>query len=124
MQTSPQRVNAEGAGIWMIKVFAGLFILVLLGVHFVVNHLVAPGGLLTYADVVRYYDNPWIGVMEVAFLIVVIAHAFIGMRSIFLDLNPSPNALRWVNRILIVAGGFAVIYGTWLVIVISARSVP
>ena len=54
MQTSPHRANVEGAGIWMIKVFAGLFILVLLGVHFVVNHLVAPGGLPAPASLLRF----------------------------------------------------------------------
>ena len=82
----------EGAWLWLYKIVAGLFIVVLLGVHFIVNHLVAPEGLLSYNDVVRYYTNPIVPVMEIAFLIFVISHALVGLRSILLDLNPSDKA--------------------------------
>lgn len=114
---SPRRL--EGSGRWLIKIIAGLFIVVFLGIHFVVNHLVAPGGLLTYADVVAYYQHPVIVVMEIAFLVIVITHAFLGLRSILLDLNPSAGILRVANILLLLVGTAAIAYGTWLAITIA-----
>ncbi len=111
----------EGAWLWLYKLVAGGMIVILLGVHFVVNHLVAPEGLLTYNDVLRYYTNPIVPVMEVFFLIFVISHALIGLRSIILDLNPTIKLLRTVDTVFIVAGVAFTIYGIWLVVVIVQR---
>ena len=118
--TAP-RSQQEGMGLWLYKIIAGLFIVLLITIHMIVNHLVVPGGLLTYQDVVRYYAVPFIPVMEITFLIVVVSHALIGLRSIILDLNPSPKVLKFITWILIGLGSFAVIYGAWLVIVIAGR---
>ena len=105
----------EGAWLWLFKIVAGLMIIVLLGVHFIVNHLVAPTGLLTYADVIRYYQVPFIPVMEIIFLVFVIAHALVGLRSILLDLNPSNGVLRAADILFILIGTGFSIYGIWLV---------
>ena len=114
--TGPKK--RENFWLWLTKILAGMLIVLLLGVHFVVNHLVAPGGLLSYADVLAYYQVPFIPIMEVLFLIVVFLHAFIGVRSIILDLNPSKRALTLVDIGLVSIGTIAVVYGTWLVIVV------
>lgn len=111
----------EGAWLWLVKIIAGLSIIVLLGIHYVVNHLVAPGGLLSYADVLQYYQNPVIPIMEAAFLILVVSHALIGTRSILLDLNPSEKTLRFIDWVLIILGSVAIFYGIWLILVIVAR---
>jgi succinate dehydrogenase / fumarate reductase membrane anchor subunit len=111
----------EGTWLWLYKMIAGGLIIVLLGVHFVVNHLVAPEGLLTYNDVLRYYTNPIVPVMEVLFLIFVISHALIGLRSIILDLNPTTKLLRTIDTVFIIAGVVFTIYGIWLVVVIVQR---
>ncbi|TDA64848.1 MAG: hypothetical protein D9V45_09535 [Chloroflexi bacterium] len=116
---SPKRL--EGSGRWLLKILTGLLIVIFLGIHFVVNHLVAPGGLLTYADVVAYFQNPIIVVMEISFLILVVIHSFLGLRSILLDLNPSPTVLRMANFVLVVIGTAAAIYGTWLALTIASR---
>jgi succinate dehydrogenase / fumarate reductase membrane anchor subunit len=111
----------ENAWLWLYKIIAGLVIVVLLGVHFVVNHLVAPEGLLTYTDILRYYTIPVVPFMELVFLIFVISHALVGMRSIILDLNPSNAILRVVDVVFLVAGiGFSV-YGAWLIWVVVQR---
>ncbi len=116
---SPKRL--EGSGRWLLKIFTGLLIVIFLGIHFVVNHLVAPGGLLTYADVVAYFQNPIIVVMEISFLVLVVVHSFLGLRSILLDLNPSPTVLRMANFVLLVIGAAAIIYGIWLALTIAGR---
>ncbi len=105
----------EGAWLWLFKIVAGLMIVILLGVHFIVNHLVAPNGLLTYADVIRYYQVPFVPVMEIIFLVFVIAHALVGLRSILLDLNPGDGVLRAADILFILIGTGFSIYGIWLV---------
>ena len=111
----------EGAGVWIFKIFAGLFIVLLLGLHFVVNHLVAPGGLLSYADVVAYYQVPIIPIIEGIFLILVVSHALVGLRSIILDLNPTDQVLKIVTILFWVIGVAAVAYGIWLLVVMAGR---
>jgi succinate dehydrogenase / fumarate reductase membrane anchor subunit len=121
MEKSLAKRNTENSWLWLVKIIAGLLVILMLGLHFIVNHLLAPNGLLSYAEVVAYYKIPIIPIIEVIFLITVITHAFIGLRSIVLDLNPSPTALRWVNIFLVLLGSVCIFYGTWLVIVITGR---
>jgi succinate dehydrogenase hydrophobic anchor subunit len=111
----------ENSWLWLYKIVAGLLVVTLLAVHFVINHAVAPEGLLSYADVVRYYQVPGVALMEVAFLVFVISHALVGLRSIILDLNPTPRLLRMVNIALLLIGSGAILFGIWLVLVIQSR---
>lgn len=121
IETPVIQKRREGAFLWLFKIVAGVMIVALLGIHFVVNHLVAPEGLLSYADVVAYYDNPIIPLMEIVFLVFVIGHALVGLRSILLDLNPSDRVLRILDVVLWVVGVAFTVYGIWLVWVIVQR---
>jgi succinate dehydrogenase hydrophobic anchor subunit len=111
----------EGTWLWLYKIVAGLLIVVLLGVHFAVNHLVAPTGLLTYDDVIRYYQAPIVPIMEIAFLVFVVSHALVGLRSILLDLNPSNRVLKIIDVFFLLLGSGSIIYGIWLVIQIAQK---
>ncbi len=113
--------NNEGAWLWLLKIVAGLLVIVVLGIHFVVNHAVAPGGLLSYADVIRYYKSPIIPLMEAAFLVIVITHSLLGLRSILLDLNPAPMLRRILDAALLVIGSSGIVYGIWLIIILVNR---
>ncbi len=113
--------SGEGVWLWLTKIITGGLIIIILIIHFIVNHLVAEGGLLTWADVVQYYSNPIIPIMEIAFLIFVVSHALIGLRSIILDLKPSKAVLKGVDGLFIITGIVAVIYGVWLVFAIIAQ---
>ena len=111
----------EGTWLWLLKIISGALIFVILGVHFVINHMAAPEGLLTYADVVRYYQNPFVVAMELIFVIVVVVHSFVGLRSIVLDLNPSEAVLKAVDVVLVCSGTTAIVYGIWLLLTIAQR---
>ena len=111
----------EGVGLWLIKIAAGLLVLIVLGIHFVINHVVAPGGLLTYEDVINYYNVPIVPVMEIVFLIVLVTHSLLGLRSIILDLSPMQKISRIVDYLFLAVGTIAIIYGAWLVIVLANR---
>ncbi len=111
----------ESAWIWLAKIFTGLFVIVLLAIHFAVNHLLAPQGLLTYSDVVAYYSHWIVPVMEIFFLAFVVSHALIGTRSILLDLNPTARWLRFIDIGLVALGAGAIVYGASLIIIIASR---
>jgi succinate dehydrogenase / fumarate reductase membrane anchor subunit len=113
--------NNEGFWQWLIKIIAGLLVIIVLGIHFVVNHAVAPGGLLTYQDVINYYNAPIVPIMEFIFLVVVITHSLLGLRSILLDLNPAAAARKVMDGVLLVIGAAGILYGTWLLIVLASR---
>lgn len=113
---------SERSWLWLAKIASGVVIFALLMVHLVVNHLVASGGLLTYADVLAYYANPLIPLMEGLFLLFVISHALLGLRGIILDLAPAPRLLRAADTLLTLAGVGAFGYGLWLLLVMAGRA--
>jgi succinate dehydrogenase / fumarate reductase membrane anchor subunit len=115
-ETAPK--SREGAWLWLIKIVTGLLIIVILGIHFVVNHFIGENALLSYADVVRYYSNPIIPVMEGFFLVFVVSHSLLGLRSIILDLKPSHRVLKVVDWVLTIVGVVSIVYGIWLILAI------
>lgn len=116
-----QSSTGENGWLWLLKIVAGLSLVVFLTIHFLVNHWLAPEGLLSYADVIRFYSHPIVPIIETGFLIFAVTHSFLGVRSIILDLNPSPRVMRVINSILMVAGSAAIIYGVWLIITLVSR---
>jgi succinate dehydrogenase / fumarate reductase membrane anchor subunit len=111
----------EAVGLWLIKLFTGALVIIVLTVHFLVNHALAPNGLLSYTEVVKYYQNPIIPIMEAIFLIVVVSHSLLGLRGILLDLNPSRSVLRILDAVLLIVGVVAIIYGIWLLGAVVAQ---
>lgn len=113
--TLSQPKPGESYLLWLIKIVSGVLILAVLIIHFLVNHLFAPNGLLSHAEVVAYYRNyPIVPIMEGFFLVFVVAHSLIGSRSIILDLRPSPALLKVLDYLFIAVGLFATAYGIWL----------
>ncbi len=125
MAQNSQYVSAprasENTWLWMIKILTGPLLVILLFIHLLVNHFLGQQGLLTYADVVAYYRNPIIPVMEILFLATVVTHSLIGLRGILLDLNPARRLLKVIDGGLILLGIAAVSYGIWLITVIVSR---
>jgi succinate dehydrogenase membrane anchor subunit len=122
MQIAVMRRPRERAWLWLAKIATGVLVFALLAMHLIVNHMVAQGGLLSYADVIAYYANPLIPVMEGGFLLFVVSHALLGVRGIILDLNPSARLMRGVDLALVTGGTAAIGYGVWLLQVIAARA--
>lgn len=105
----------------MIQAALGVLLVLFLGVHLIVNHWVAPQGLLTYADIVSYYDVPGIVWMEATFLTIVTSHCLLGLHSILLDLNLKPSITLIITRILAVLGAVTILYGWWLIRAIALQ---
>ena len=99
---------------WFWQAATGLGLIVLLALHMIAQHFVAEGGLRDFAAVVDYLRNPIVVALEVLFLIVVTAHALLGVRAIVFDLGLSERAERRVNWALALMGVLTVGYGIWL----------
>jgi succinate dehydrogenase hydrophobic anchor subunit len=112
--------NSIGTLRWFIQAGLGILLIVLLSLHLLVNHLAAPHGLLSHADVVRYYDVPGIVLMEAMFLFIVTAHCLLGLHSILLDINLSSTFTIALTWLLIILGISVVIYGTRLIWAVTA----
>ncbi len=126
MSANTQNISAPRSGentwLWLLKITTGPLLIILLGIHLVVNHFIGSSqGLLTYADVVAYYQNPIIPIMEICFLAVVVAHSLSGLRGVILDLKPSRTLLKVIDVFLVLFGVSVVAYGVWLVTVIVSH---
>ncbi len=99
---------------WFWQAFTGIGLIVLLALHMIENHFVAPNGLRNFQEVVEYLRTPIIVVLEFLFLAVVTPHALLGVRAILFDFGLSERAERRIDRILIVVGVLTVAYGIWL----------
>ena len=106
---------------WILQAFTGVMLVVLLGLHMVVQHFVVAGGLRGYQQVVQYISNPFLFLLEIAFLIIVTWHAMLGVRAVILDLGLKPASERRVTAVLSIIGVIIVAYGIWLSATIVAR---
>lgn len=114
----------ETATAWLIKIATGPLLVILLLVHLIVNHYTgSANGLMSYADVVRYFNNPWIVAMEITFLACVVTHSLLGLRAIILDLHPSRKTMGIVDMLMWVVGIVSVVYGIWLALAIASKTV-
>lgn len=99
---------------WIWQALTGALLVVLLGLHMIVQHFVVAGGLRNYHDVVVFLSNPFVFLLETAFLIIVTWHALLGVRAILLDLGLKPSTERRWTTALAVIGVITVAYGIWL----------
>ena len=106
---------------WILQAFTGVMLVVLLGLHMVVQHFVVAGGLRNYQQVVQYISNPFVFLLEIAFLIIVTWHALLGVRAVILDLGLKPATERKVTAFLSVVGVVTIAYGIWLSATIVSR---
>ncbi len=99
---------------WIVQAISGIALIGLVGAHLVAQHYLAAGVLRTYAEVVDYLRQPVALGLELTFLVVVTAHALLGVRAIVTDLGPSPRIQRSINIGLWVVGFATVVYGMQL----------
>jgi succinate dehydrogenase / fumarate reductase membrane anchor subunit len=124
--TLPSQVSGPRSGentwIWLIKIATGPLLVLIVILHFTVNHYMGslPSGLMTYADVVKYYQHPIIPVIEIIFVATVVTHSLIGFHGILLDLHPSRTILTLFTWLHLTVGIAAVMYGIWLVLTIAS----
>lgn len=118
------RPERRSARLWWWTVGTGAALLVLVSIHMVANHFVVDevGGLRTYQQVLSYLANPLVLVLEALLLVTVTIHGLLGVRSILLDLDPSPTARHRIDPALWALGAATVVYGLVLLLVLASRA--
>jgi succinate dehydrogenase hydrophobic anchor subunit len=106
----------RGRFLWFVQALSGVLLILLAGLHWIVQHYIAHGGLRDYAAVIAYLQNPLAFGLEVTFLVVVTTHALLGLRAILMDLGPGRKATRILNYALLAIGLATIWYGIDLVL--------
>ena len=119
----PPPRRGENTWLWLTKIVTGPLLLLILILHFTVNHYLGSmsSGLMTYADVVGYYKHPIIPSIEMFFLVTVVTHSLIGLRGILVDMNPTRRVLDVASWVLGLLGVSSIVYGAWLLLTIASR---
>jgi succinate dehydrogenase hydrophobic anchor subunit len=107
--------------LWLAQAISGFALPVLLGLHMVANHFVVEGGLRTYSDVLAYLSHPAVFALELLFLLIVVPHAFLGLRAVLLDLGPKPRTMRFLDVGLIILGTATLLYGITLFVTLRSQ---
>lgn len=112
----------ENTWTWLLKIITGPLLLIVLGLHFTVNHYLGSmsSGLMTYEDIIQYFQNPLIVGIEILFLVTVVTHSLLGFHGILLDMHPPRNLLVISTWLHIIIGIVAVGYGIWLALTIAS----
>ena len=123
MATERGRWEGGGSRWWLATVSTGVALLVLVTAHMVAHHFVVQGigGLRNYGQVLEYIGNPWIRATESLLLVIVTAHAMLGLRAVLFDMGLSSRARRLVSKGLVVLGSVTIAYGFFLLSVLAAR---
>jgi succinate dehydrogenase hydrophobic anchor subunit len=116
--------SAASARDWRLTTFTGVALLGLLLVHMVGHHFVVEGvgGLRTYDQVLDYIAHPVIFTIESFFLLFVTVHAMLGLRSVLLDLDPTPGIRRVIDVGIVVLGLATLAYGYFLIGTLASRA--
>ena len=109
----------RSGSLWLVQAFSGLLLVFILGAHMIAHHFIVEGGLRDYQQVLAYVANPFVFIIELAFVIFATVHALLGVRAILIDLRPSAGTLRVINWVLIVVGAVAIGYGLWLALALQ-----
>ena len=112
----------ENTWTWLLKIVTGPLLLIVLGLHFTVNHYLGSmsSGLMTYDDIIQYFQNPLIVAIEILFLVTVVTHSLLGFHGILLDLHPPRKLLVMSTWLHVIIGIAAVGYGIWLALTIAS----
>lgn len=97
-----QRTDKTSLHLWRWQRRTAILLLPLVAVHVVYQYFMVGVGKINFAGVSGKLAAIGFLGLDVALLIVVAAHAFIGMRSIAVDYTPSPAGIRTVTTLTLV----------------------
>jgi succinate dehydrogenase / fumarate reductase membrane anchor subunit len=93
---------------WYLQRITGAALLVLLIMHFWVEHFAAevrtPAGLTFEVIQARFFRNPWFVAIDITFLFIALYHGLNGIRNICLDYNWGIRFRRPITIALIALG--------------------
>ena len=98
---------------WYLQRISGAALLVLLILHFWVEHFTAEvrtGGLTFEVVQRRFFENRWFIAIDIAFLLIALYHGLNGLRNIIFDFGRVSPAYRNAVTLALVLVGLIVAY--------------
>ena len=99
---------------WYLQRITGAALLLLLIMHFWVEHFtreVRDHGLTFEVVQRRFFHNPWFIVIDIAFLIIALYHGLNGIRNIIFDFGRVTRPFRIVVTLFLI--GFGLVVAWW-----------
>src|SRR5438067_12105184 len=100
---------------WYLQRITGAALLLLLIMHFWVEHFTAevrtPAGLTYEIIQQRFFHNPWFVAVDISFLFIALYHGLNGIRNIILDFGRISRRVRSTVTVLLVV--FGVMVACW-----------
>ncbi|HZZ44658.1 MAG TPA: hypothetical protein VFE58_17110 [Tepidisphaeraceae bacterium] len=99
---------------WYMQRITGILLLLLLIMHFWVEHFAADVRTheLSYEMVQqRFFRDPWFYYVDISFLMVALYHGLYGLRNILMDYKPFNRYRGLVVGVLWIAGIFGAYWG-------------
>lgn len=107
--------SPTGAIHWGLQRITGFMLIFLIGAHMIAEHFIdTDTGPASFQSVTNRLGSPLYFLMDVLLLIIALYHGLNGVRTVFLDLNPSPRLQSLINILLLIIGVIAAGYGIWL----------
>lgn len=100
--------------LWLVQVVTGGALIGFLGLHLIVQHFLAPGGLRDFSSVVDYLRQPVAILAELGLVGSVVVHASLGVRTFFVELVHGRRARRLATILIAVLATGIVVYAVWL----------
>jgi succinate dehydrogenase / fumarate reductase membrane anchor subunit len=105
---------------WLMHICAGVFLILLLGIHMVIMHLnniiafftKTPFEPLRYSSVLARGENLYFLIFYLIFLIVALYHGLFGLKSILVEIFYSEKAESRINMLVWVIGIILFVIGS------------
>ena len=101
--------------LWTMSIASSGVILVLLGIHMTLMHLIG-GEPLVWGSVAERMRSLAFATTYVLLLGAALYHGLYGFRNILFELNPRPMLKRATNAVLVVGGLALFFFGAWAAI--------
>ncbi|OLS24006.1 MAG: hypothetical protein HeimC3_22310 [Candidatus Heimdallarchaeota archaeon LC_3] len=119
------RSSSTGAMHWFLQRITGVLLILLVGIHMLVVHFIPMGfafaeqfGVASYQATYERLAGGWFFAIDWTLLVVALYHGLNGVRTVILDFSFGPKLNFLVSIILALVGIVAIIYGSWILMVV------
>jgi succinate dehydrogenase membrane anchor subunit len=100
---------------WLLHRVSGLLLILMLIVHFSIEHFVGQEERISYAIVLKRISNPWWKLFDLAFVVLVLYHGFYGLWGIGQEYIHSGKMLKLFRGFLAISVAALLVTGVYII---------